>query len=337
MRSALKRTWRTYATTTTPFVPPASLPPTDRPPRRPLQKAKPESPTFYTGRSDYYDEVTQLENAIGHARRALRTLELLPLPAFARDSLPPAQKAWRSRIDMSGLFMGALTTARYRRIITLLNELEEYARIANTAGHRDLGGGIVEVLQVFERSDKNIILDRGRVKPAKFDNFGRTYTVGKRKESTARVWMIPVQQEHEPVAERNPLGAYSLEPVVEDPLKPAVVDKPRVKVTTTTVLVNNLPINAYFVTPADRERVIRPLKLAGALGAFNIFVLVRGGGTTGQSGAVAHGIAKGVVAHLPDVEMVLRRSKMLRRDPRMVERKKTGQAKARKRYAWVKR
>jgi len=108
-------------------------------------------------------------------------------------------------------------------------------------------------------------------------------------------------------------------------------------VTPATVLVNNIPLNEYFPIPADRERVTRPLKVAGALGAYNIFALVRGGGTTGQSDALGHGIAKGLVAHNPEFETFFRRSKLTRRDPRMVERKKTGMPKARKRYTWVKR
>lgn len=95
--------------------------------------------------------------------------------------------------------------------------------------------------------------------------------------------------------------------------------------------------------------MVRPLKVAGVLGGFNIFALVRGGGTSGQSGAVALGIAKALAAHEPGVEGILRKgdsiltflkseldlyghtAKLMRRDPRMVERKKTGPAKARKR------
>lgn len=58
---------------------------------------------------------------------------------------------------------------------------------------------------------------------------------------------------------------------------------------------------------SDRERIIRPFKIAGLLGAYNVFALVRGGGTTGQSGAVAHGIAKGLGAHVPEVHELLRK------------------------------
>ena len=62
----------------------------------------------------------------------------------------------------------------------------------------------------------------------------------------------------------------------------------------------------YFAAHVDRERIIRPFQVSGLVGAFNVFALVRGGGTTGQSGAIALGIAKGLAAHRPEVESLLR-------------------------------
>jgi small subunit ribosomal protein S9 len=137
--------------------------------------------------------------------------------------------------------------------------------------------------------------------------------------------MIPIQQPHR------------LEPTLEEMLGLQNTQAPKYPVSSTTILVNNLPLNQFFPLPTDRERVTRPLKVAGALGKYNIFAIVRGGGSTGQSGALGHGIAKGIVAHEQELEVMFRRAKLTRRDPRMVERKKTGLAKARKRYAWVKR
>jgi small subunit ribosomal protein S9 len=98
---------------------------------------------------------------------------------------------------------------------------------------------------------------------------------------------------------------------VEDAFEPSPAASLRVPVTTTTILVNNVSLNKFFITPVDRERVVRPLKLAGVLGAFNIFAIVRGGGTTGQAGAIAHGIAQGIVAHVPEVDSILRKGEML--------------------------
>ena len=359
LRSAIP--WRQFATVSTPYVPPASLENVaDAPPTsfRPRKKTKPESPSFYTSRANYYDHLYQLETALQRCRRALSTLGLLPLPAFARASLPPAQLLWRKRHSLTTMFADALTTARYRRMIAVLADLEECSRIASVAGHDTLAESIQPVLELFERRDKAQVLARAVRKHVPFDRYGRSYTVGKRKESAARVWMIPVreqqqqQQQQETAASSAAAEADDIvAPVVDDAFAPSP-DAPHVPVTTTTILVNNVPLNRFFATPADRERVVRPLKLAGVLGAFNVFAIVRGGGTTGQAGALAHGIAQGIVAHVPEVDPILRKgeplfslfhlkryvyvrpsAKLMKRDPRMVERKKTGLAKARKRVS----
>ncbi|KAI0256287.1 ribosomal protein S9/S16-domain-containing protein [Lactifluus subvellereus] len=337
---------RAFATPSTPYVPPASLENVaDAPPPthfRPRKKTKPDSPSFYTSRASYYDHLYQLETALQRCRRALSTLQLLPLPSFARASLPPAQHLWRNRQSLTTMFPGALTTARYRRMIAVLADLEQCARIASAAGHAALAESIQPVLALFERHDKADVLARAMRKHVPLDRHGRSYTVGRRKESAARVWMIPVREPSSSTS--STLGAPDadadkadlLAPVVDDPFAPSP-SAPHVPVTTTAVLINNVPLNKFFTTPADRERVVRPLKLAGVLGAFNVFAIVRGGGTTGQAGAIAHGVAQGIAAHVPEVDHILRKAKLMKRDPRMVERKKTGLAKARKRYAWVKR
>jgi len=246
------------------------------------------------------------------------------------------------------MFSSALTTARYRRIIAVLADLEECARIASAAGHTPLAESIKPVLVLFERHDKDNVLARAVRKHVPLDRYGRSYTVGKRKESAARVWIIPVREPttNDTTTAASPVSTSSssssdadlLAPVVNDAFAPSpAAAVSRVPVIPTTILVNNVPLNKFFAATADRECVVRPLKLAGVLGAFNVFAIVRGGGTTGQAGAIAHGIAQGIVAHVPEVDPILRRAKLMKRDPRMVERKKTGLAKARKRNAWVKR
>lgn len=353
---------RALARSSTSYVPPASLQNVaDAPPpsfRRPHPKTKPVSPSFYTSRAPYYDHLYQLETALQRCRRALSTLELLPLPAFARASLPPAQRLWRNRQSLAPMFSNALTTARYRRMIAVLADLEECARIASVAGHTPLAESIKPVLALFERQDKDDVLARAVRKHVPLDRYGRSYTVGKRKESAARVWIIPVREPatdkattvaSSPVSTSSSSDADLLTPVVKDAFAPSPdAAASRVPVTLTTILVNNVPLNKFFAATADRECVVRPLKLAGVLGAFNVFAIVRGGGTTGQAGAIAHGIAQGIVAHVPEVDPILRKggarsnilpvstltplsAKLMKRDPRMVERKKTGLAKARKR------
>ncbi|KAL7417836.1 ribosomal protein S9/S16-domain-containing protein [Mrakia frigida] len=103
------------------------------------------------------------------------------------------------------------------------------------------------------------------------------------------------------------------------------------------ILINNVPFHRYFTNPKDREQIIRPLKVARLLGAFNIFALVPSGGPTGMAGAVSLGIARGIVVHQPMAKEALHAAMLLKVDNRMVERKKTGQPKARKKEKWVKR
>jgi len=288
-------------------------------------KPIPQSPSFYTTRAAYYDQIIHLEKAIGRSETFLRQHQLLPLPEFAKASLPPLQSVWKDQQEMALEFKTKMTTTRYRKVTKLLNQLNDFERIANTGGCPELADKLRSILEMYESSKKEAFLARGKRKPVVLDEFKRSYTLGKRKTSSARVWMIPVK----PPADAD----FSFEQAVDLPGAPLKT----FPVTTSTILVNNLPLNQFFPLTADRERVTRPLKVAGALGKYNIFAIVRGGGTTGQSGALAHGVAKGIVGHEPELEAMFRRAKLTWRDPRMVERKKTGLAKARKRYTWVKR
>ncbi|KAL1724047.1 ribosomal protein S9/S16-domain-containing protein [Schizophyllum commune] len=283
-----------------------------------LEKRSPDSLAFYTRSPVYYDQLSQIETAVATARSALRRLELLPMPEFARKSLPPSTIVWKTMEEMSGQFETRLRSTRYRRVVRALDELELYSRVANTAGCTRLAMGIDMVLGMFQSGKSELRAEARRKREVTLDALGRSYTVGRRKTSSARVWMIPTVHKQS-----------------EDAVEEAQTEAP--PVTTSTILVNNLPLSEFFPLPIDRERITRPLKVAGVLGAYNIFTLVRGGGTTGQSDAIAHGIAKGLVVHEPQLDQILRKAQLLRRDPRMVERKKPGRAKARKGYTWVKR
>lgn len=103
------------------------------------------------------------------------------------------------------------------------------------------------------------------------------------------------------------------------------------------LLVNGRPLDAYFGDLLLRSAVLRPLAVAGLLERVDVMVRVRGGGPSGQAQAAAHGIAKALRRLDPELRAPLKAAGLLRRDPRAVERKKFGRAKARKRYAWVKR
>lgn len=301
LRQQLRSSAITRAPHRTVYIPPSQLASAQSYiPRPPRQKPAPESPNFYTARPVYYDQVASLERAIATTRNSLKNLHLLPLPDFARQSLPPLHPMWKSQVEMAKDFQDKLTTTRYRKVTRLLNQLNDYHRIAETAGHLTLASGIRNIIELFESGNKAAMLARGKRKKVILDGYGRSYTVGKRKTSSARVWMIPIQESAGELSADSPEALLGLDAV-----------KPRkATVTPATILVNNIPLNEYFPIPADRERVTRPLKAAGALGAYNIFALVRGGGTTGQSDALGHGIAKGLVAHNPELETFFRRCRL---------------------------
>ena len=101
------------------------------------------------------------------------------------------------------------------------------------------------------------------------------------------------------------------------------------------IYVNGKSLPVYCDDVLTCQKIIEPFELSKTLGKFNVWATVRGGGYTGQSEAIAHAIAKGLIIHNPDLEPLL--TKCLLADTRQVERKKTGQPKARKKNTWVKR
>lgn len=103
------------------------------------------------------------------------------------------------------------------------------------------------------------------------------------------------------------------------------------------IVVNKRNVEDYFHTPQDRNAVIAPLLATQTEKRVNVFVNVRGGGTTGQAGAIRMGLARALVAVDPQFETVLRNKGYLTRDSRVVERKKPGQRKARRRFQFSKR
>jgi small subunit ribosomal protein S9 len=105
-----------------------------------------------------------------------------------------------------------------------------------------------------------------------------------------------------------------------------------------TVVVNNKPVKEYFGGRASHEILImQPLRLTNKAGSYNVSVRVVGGGTTGQSGAVRHGIARALLQSDENLRPVLKKNGLLTRDPRMKERKKPGLKRARKAPQYTKR
>jgi small subunit ribosomal protein S9 len=103
------------------------------------------------------------------------------------------------------------------------------------------------------------------------------------------------------------------------------------------LLVNEREFENYFPLAIQRDEILRPFKVTETIGRYDAHVRVNGGGPVGQAGAVRLGIARSLVALDEDFRSALRGAGLLTRDPRMVERKKYGQKKARKRFQFSKR
>jgi small subunit ribosomal protein S9 len=133
---------------------------------------------------------------------------------------------------------------------------------------------------------------------ANIDKLGRSYGTGRRKTATARVW---------------------------------------VKRGTGKITVNGKDIADYFARPVLRLMIRQPLEAAKRETELDVVCTVKGSGLTGQAGAVRHGIARAMVEFEPELRLAMRPQKLLTRDPRAVERKKYGKAKARRSFQFSKR
>jgi len=103
------------------------------------------------------------------------------------------------------------------------------------------------------------------------------------------------------------------------------------------ITVNKKPFDLYFIRETDRILAKQPLVVLGVSTKYDVAANIRGGGLTGQAGALRHGISRALIQADPDTKELLRRQGFLTRDPRMKERKKAGQKGARKRFQWTKR
>jgi small subunit ribosomal protein S9 len=103
------------------------------------------------------------------------------------------------------------------------------------------------------------------------------------------------------------------------------------------MMVNGRPIREYLTKEDLMTLAQKPLELTGMLGKLDVICTARGGGLSGQAGAIKLGIAKALLKMNEEFRKTLKKEGLLTRDPRMVERKKYGQIKARKRFQYSKR
>jgi small subunit ribosomal protein S9 len=136
------------------------------------------------------------------------------------------------------------------------------------------------------------------LREVKRDEFGRAYATGRRKDAVARVWVKPGKGE---------------------------------------ILINGRPVVKYFARPVLRMLITQPFLVADRYQQFDVNATVVGGGLSGQAGAVRHGISRALTNYEPELRSILKKAGFLTRDPRVVERKKYGKAKARRSFQFSKR
>jgi small subunit ribosomal protein S9 len=130
------------------------------------------------------------------------------------------------------------------------------------------------------------------------DKQGRAYATGRRKDAVARVWIKP--------------GSGK-------------------------IVVNGRDQEVYFARPTLRLVIDQPFQIAERAGQYDVIATVKGGGLSGQAGAVKHGISQALTKFEPALRAVVKAAGFLTRDSRVVERKKYGKAKARKSFQFSKR
>ncbi len=130
------------------------------------------------------------------------------------------------------------------------------------------------------------------------DAQGRAYATGRRKDAVARVWLKP--------------GSGK-------------------------VTVNGRDQETYFARPSLRLVINQPFKVAGREDQYDVVATVKGGGLSGQAGAVKHGISQALTKYEPELRAPVKAAGFLTRDSRVVERKKYGRAKARRSFQFSKR
>ncbi|CAG8657082.1 9978_t:CDS:2, partial [Paraglomus occultum] len=211
------------------------------------ERSKPPTSSYFTGKPAYYDLLIQLDDLISK------------YSAFPKREKPPLATLWKLNAVLSQELGVSLKTSQYSKIVQKLNELDLVE-----------ASEVKEFLKLFKRHyqlvDKREELASS--KHGQLDEYKRSLTVGRRKEATARVFLIKG---------------------------------------TGDVRVNGRPLADYFIKAKDRETCIFPFVVTGTVGQYNVWALVKGGGPTGQSGAIAHAITKGLLIYNYDFKPILRK------------------------------
>ncbi|KAI8643230.1 ribosomal protein S5 domain 2-type protein [Parasitella parasitica] len=250
-------------------------------------REKPESLSYFTGNFKYNDLLIELD-ALYKTFENWKPTDHIQVDGSGHVTHDKVY-SWKLRDKMSELLSIPLTTSQWRKITAHLNTLASLPK--------PLPASVESILESYQRFDASI-QSSGETKSRTLDEMGRAYAVGRRKESSARCYLVEGEGK---------------------------------------VLVNGLDLEQYFQRSVDRSEVTLPLDVTELKDKFNAWILVKGGGSTGQAQAIKLGLGKALLIHNNELKPALRKAGCITRDPRVVERKKEGQRKARAKYTWVKR
>jgi small subunit ribosomal protein S9 len=156
----------------------------------------------------------------------------------------------------------------------------------------------VEATETVEAPAPVVVQAETPLREQQLDKYGRAYATGRRKDAVARVWLKP--------------GSGKIE-------------------------INGRDQSIYFARPTLRLVINQPFGVTDRVGQYDVVATVKGGGLSGQAGAVKHGIAQALSRYEPALRTAVKREGFLTRDSRVVERKKYGRAKARRSFQFSKR
>ena len=207
----------------------------------------PASPSYFSGKPDFTDSLLSLQ-------ALLRKHQILPL--VEKDGA--TRRAWKNLAQYRLQIGESVKAAKYTKISRVLNRL-------NLIHPSVMPDEVQEALALYQRYSSSIT---NVARPVTLDEYGRARGVGRRKSSTARVWLVEGEGD---------------------------------------VLINGKSITQAFDRLHDRESAIWPLKATQRMDKYNVWALVKGGGFTGQAEALTLGLAKALLVHEPALKPVLRR------------------------------
>ncbi|PSN74889.1 hypothetical protein BS50DRAFT_567655 [Corynespora cassiicola Philippines] len=237
----------------------------------------PASPSYFSAKPTFTDDFISLSALL----RKYATLPTIP-------NAEAPKVAWKNIDQYRIMTNEPVKTQRFHKMLHILRRLN--------CIHPSLMPQ--EVVQAMLRYKKESQPGDIVPTPGVIDELGRAKGVGRRKTSSATVWVVEGEGE---------------------------------------MLINGKSLAQFFGRLHHRESAVWALKATQRLDKYNVFGLVSGGGVTGQAEALTLAVAKALLVHEPALKPALRRAGCITRDPRKVERKKAGHVKARKMPTWVKR